>query len=230
MKIKNIFIKLIIIAAAAGTVVCVFVSAVNMYMVRSQEHKIYSFDEADKIEGDYDCIIVLGAGVRPDNTVSDILRDRLETGIAVYEKGAAPKILMSGDHGRINYDEVNVMKDYAVDRGIDSENIFMDHAGFSTYETMYRARDVFMVKKAIIITQKYHMYRALYIADKMGIDAVGVNSDLHTYRGQFYMEAREVLARVKDFMTVIFNPKPKYLGEAIPVSGNGNVTNDKKTE
>ncbi len=227
---KKIILRIFWIAAALGIIALIFAAIVNIYMVRSHSGRIYSLDDADNIEGDFDCIIILGAGVKPDNTVSDMLKDRLETGISVYQSNAAPKILMSGDHGRVDYDEVNVMKQYAVDKGVDSENVFMDHAGFSTYETMYRARDVFKVKKAIVITQQYHMYRALYIADKLGIEAVGVTADRHKYRGQSYREAREVLARVKDFIMVIFNPEPKYLGEAIPVSGNGNITNDKNTE
>ena len=227
---KKIFFKIFLIAVIVGIVACIFVAVINVFMIKSQNDRIYSLDETDSINGNFDCIIILGAGVKPDNTVSDMLKDRLDTGISVYTEGIAPKIIMSGDHGRVNYDEVNVMKNYAVEKGVESENVFMDHAGFSTYETMYRARDIFEVKKAIVITQQYHMYRALYIADKLGIEAVGVTADRHKYRGQSYRDAREIIARVKDFIMVIFNPEPKYLGEIIPVSGNGNVTNDKNTE
>lgn len=227
---KKIFFKIFLIAVIVGIVACIFVAVINVFMIKSQNDRIYSLDETDSINGNFDCIIILGAGVKPDNTVSDMLKDRLDTGISVYTEGIAPKIIMSGDHGRVNYDEVNVMKNYAMEKGVESEYIFMDHAGFSTYESMYRARDIFEVKKAIVITQKYHMYRALYIADKLGIEAVGVTADRHKYRGQSYRDAREIIARVKDFIMVIFNPEPKYLGEVIPVSGNGNVTNDKNTE
>ena len=103
----------------------------------------------------------------------------------------------------------------------------MDHAGFSTYDSMYRAKAVFKAKKVIIISQKYHLYRAVYIAEKLGLDAVGISADLREYRGQEYRNLREVMARVKDFFKVIIKPEPEYLGEAIPVSGNGNATNDK---
>jgi vancomycin permeability regulator SanA len=133
---------------------------------------------------------------------------------------------MSGDHGSEDYDEVNTMKDYAIDKGIDSENIFMDHAGFSTYESLYRARDVFKIKKIIIVTQRYHLYRALYIANSLGLDAYGVASDPQQYVGQELREIREIVARVKDFFIVIVKPYPKYLGDAIPVNGNGDKTND----
>ena len=120
------------------------------------------------------------------------------------------------------------MKQYAIDKGIPSEDIFMDHAGFSTYESIYRAKEIFKAKNIIIVTQKYHLYRALYIAKKLDINAYGISSDPRKYRGQTYREVREILARNKDFINCIIKPKPTYLGEAIPVSGNGNLTNDKK--
>lgn len=137
---------------------------------------------------------------------------------------------MSGDHGREDYDEVNLMKNYAIEKGIPSEDIFMDHAGFSTYETMYRAKEIFKAKKVVIVTQNYHMYRALYDAKKLGLDAYGVCSDPRQYVGATYREIREILARDKDFVKCIFKPKPTYLGDEVPVSGNGDITNDKKRD
>ena len=134
---------------------------------------------------------------------------------------------MSGDHGSDNYDEVNVMKRFAIEKGVKSEDIFMDHAGFSTYDSMYRAKDIFEAKKIVIVTQKYHMYRAIYIAEQLGIEAYGVNSDPRAYAGQTMREVREILARDKDWFKCIIKPKPTYLGETIPVSGNGDATNDK---
>jgi len=133
---------------------------------------------------------------------------------------------MSGDHGRKEYDEVNVMKQFAIDRGIASEHVFMDHAGFSTYESLYRARDIFETERIIIVTQKYHIYRALYIADKLGLEAYGVASDPRRYAGQNIRDLREIAARVKDYFTVIIKPTPTYLGETIPINGNGDLTND----
>jgi len=137
-------------------------------------------------------------------------------------------LLMSGDHGRKEYDEVNVMKQFAIDRNIASEHIFMDHAGFSTYESLYRAKYIFKADKIIIVTQKYHLYRALYIADKLGIKAYGVASDPRKYAGQRSRDLREVLARGKDFVYLILKPEPTYLGKTIAISGNGDLTNDKK--
>ncbi len=177
-------------------------------------------------ELDADCILVLGCYVQDDGTPSDMLRDRLERGLSLYALGAAPKLLMSGDHGRTGYDEVNAMKDYAMAAGVPSADVFMDHAGFSTYESLYRARDVFQAKKVILVTQEYHLYRALYIAERLGLEAYGVAADDHIYAGQWLREAREILARVKDFGKTILQPKPTFLGDPIPVSGSGDWTND----
>ena len=193
----------------------------NAYIKAKTKDKIVT-----KVEGDYDCIIVLGAGVRKDGTPTPMLKDRLDKGIELYKNGAAPKIIMSGDHGQKRYDEVNAMKKYAIQEGVPSEDIFMDHAGFSTYESIYRERDVFEVKKAIIVTQKYHMYRALYIAKKLGLESVGVTAEEIDYSGQEARDLRETLARTKDFFKCIIKPKPTYLGKTIDITGSGDVTND----
>jgi vancomycin permeability regulator SanA len=118
------------------------------------------------------------------------------------------------------------MKGFAINEGVPSSDIFMDHAGFSTYESLYRAKEIFKADKIIIVTQKYHLYRALYVAEKLGIEAYGVASSPREYYGQSGRDAREVLARVKDFFYVIARPKPTYLGESIPVNGDGDITND----
>ncbi len=175
-----------------------------------------------------DCILVLGAGIWGEGEgayPSHMLADRLETALALYEAGAAGKLLMSGDHGRADYDEVSVMKAYAVERGVPSGDVFMDHAGFSTYESLYRARDVFLAKRVVVVTQEYHLYRALYIARALGLEAWGVAADLRPYAGQGYYDLREILARTKDFFLCLLKPGPTYLGEAIPVTGDGDLTN-----
>lgn len=177
-------------------------------------------------EFDADCILVLGARVYEDGSPSGVLEDRLITAVGAYESGASDRLLMSGDHGRVDYDEVNVMKRYAVESGVPSEHVFMDHAGFSTYESIYRARDVFKARRVLIVTQRYHLYRALYIAKRMGLEAYGLAADIRNYSGQTRFELREVLARDKDFLLTLFMPAPTYLGQAIPVFGNGDRTND----
>ena len=198
------------------------VFALSSYMKNHTAEKIITEAEA----ADADCILVLGCGVREDGSPSLMLRDRLEKGIELYKAGTAPKLLMSGDHGRKDYDEVNLMKDYAKERGIPSKDIFMDHAGFSTYDSMVRAKDIFCAEKVIVVSQEYHLYRALYLAEKLGLDAYGVSAMDIDYRGQAYREFREMLARAKDFCTAVIQPQPKFLGEEIPISGNGDLTND----
>jgi len=199
------------------------VFGLSSYIKKETAEKIITAEEAT----DADCILVLGCGVREDGSPSLMLRDRLEKGIELYEAGTAPKLLMSGDHGRKDYDEVNLMKSYAMGKGVPSEDIFMDHAGFSTYDSMYRARDIFCAEKVIVVSQEYHLYRALYLAEKLGLEAYGVPAQDVNYRGQAYREFREMLARAKDFCTAVIQPEPKYLGEKISVSGNGDLTNDK---
>lgn len=197
----------------------------NIYVYLSVKNQIIT-EEDYEIIGNVDCIIVLGGGIRGENP-SPILKDRLDKAIELYKLGLAPKIIMSGDHGKEKYDEVNVMKNYAINKGVPSVDIFMDHAGFSTYDTMYRAKNVFGVKKAIIVTQEYHMFRSLYIANKLGLKVYGVSAKKIKYGGRYFREIREVLARDKDVIKCIFKPKPKYLGEQIDIRGNGDITNDK---
>ena len=175
----------------------------------------------------FDCILILGARVFDDGSVSAMLEDRLDRGIELYFAGVSNKILVSGDHGTEGYDEVNAMKAYCVDRGVPSEDVFMDHAGFSTYESVVRAKEVFLCKSVMIVSQKYHLFRALYIACSIGLYAYGASAAPTVYAGNKYREAREFLARVKDIGSVIFRPSPSYLGDPIPIYENGNITNDK---
>lgn len=217
-------IKKIIIAVICTGILCsAAVIGINFLVVKSSEDYVLSMKNAG--EG-YDCVLVLGCGVWGDRP-SHMLEDRLLVGIELCKNGASEKLLMSGDHGRDEYDEVNVMKKFATDRGLASEDVFMDHAGFSTYESMYRARDIFKAKKVLIVTQEYHLYRAIFVARRLGLDAYGVTSDLRDYGGQIFRDIREILARNKDFVYTIVQPEPTYLGEAIPVQGNGDKTNDK---
>lgn len=198
----------------------------NAYVKQSTKSQIISVEQAAEL-ADVDCIIVLGCLVKADGTPSDMLQDRLLRGIALYSAGAAPKLLMSGDHGQAEYDEVNTMKDFAIAAGVPSEDVFMDHAGFSTYESIYRAKEIFGANKVLIVTQEYHLYRALYIAEALGMEAYGVDADLRSYAGQTKRDVREVLARIKDMGYALFKPQPTYLGDPISLSGSGDVTNDK---
>ena len=208
-----------------GLALLVLLLAVNFYVRGSTKGRLLTPEQA-AAAGDFDCILVLGCQVRDDGSPSLMLRDRLDRGLELYAAGAAPKLLMSGDHGQTEYDEVNTMKAYAVARGADEHDVFMDHAGFSTYESLYRARDVFQAKRVLIVTQEYHLYRALYIARALGLDAWGVSAEGGNYRGQFNRELREIAARIKDAVKCVFQPEPTFLGDAIPVSGDGDATND----
>ncbi len=217
----KIILKFVSAVICIGIICAVAVFGIDFYVKKSTEKYILTPENAGS---GYDCILVLGCGVY-GSTPSHMLEDRLLQGIELYENGASGKMLMSGDHGRENYDEVNVMKDFATERGVASENVFMDHAGFSTYESMYRAKEIFKAEKILIVTQDYHLYRAIYDARALGLEAYGVASDPRSYSGQLYRDIREILARNKDFVYSIIKPEPTYLGEAIPVQGNGNQTN-----
>ena len=173
---------------------------------------------------------MLGCGIWGDRP-SPMLADRLERSIELYQAGVAPKLLMSGDHGGKDYNEVDAMKQYAVDAGIGSENVFMDHAGFSTYDSVYRAKAIFGVQNPLIVTQEYHSYRALMIANHLGLDATAVtapilSADVKVYPKQTWYSFRETVARVKDFFYSLAKPEPTFLGEPISLQSGGNLTND----
>ena len=219
---KKIF-KILIVIAIISIILVLFI---NFYVVGMANKRMIKDNNYSSLKN-VDCILILGAGIWGDKP-SPMLQDRLDEGVKLYKEGIASKIIMSGDHGREEYDEVNIMKEYAIEQGVPSEDIFMDHAGFSTYESIYRAKEIFDADNIVIVTQEYHLYRALYIADKLNINAYGVNSDPRKYSGQTFRELREILARNKDFINCIIKPKPTYLGELIPVSGDGDITNDKQ--
>ncbi len=224
-KIHRIAIRCLITLLILGLTGAGIVFGINGYVVYTTAPRILSPEEATRLE-DVDCILVLGCLVHDSGRPSDMLSDRLRRGVELYQEGAGKKLLMSGDHGRTNYNEVQAMKQYAMDEGVAANNIFMDHAGFSTYESLYRARDIFQAEKILIVTQEYHLHRALYIANALGLEAYGVSANYRSYTGQTAREIREILARNKDFFTAMIQPKPTYLGETIPISGDGNLTND----
>lgn len=226
------FIKFLI---KMGIFIVIVAIVINLFMIKTTEDQIVSsYDgtsgsvsnetlvEISRIEPE--CIMVLGASVHPDGTPSPMLEDRLEAGIELYNRGVAPKLLLTGDNGQIEYNEVEAMKNYAVNAGVPEEDIFLDHAGFSTYDSVYRASYVFGVESMVVVTQEYHLYRTLHGCKKMGIEAVGIGADQEVYAGQEYREIREVLARVKDFVMWLIKPEATFLGEAIPISGSGIVT------
>ena len=225
MKVRTVITKFFKACLTLTIVALLFVVGCNLLVTSVTAEKIFTTDNADELSGD--CILVLGCGLRRDGSPSQMLRDRLDAAIEAYNLGFSDRLLMSGDHGRPDYDEVNVMKDYAIAAGIPSDRIFMDHAGFSTYESMIRAKDIFQCRKIIVVTQKYHLYRAVYNAQALGMEATGLQTVSRAFAKQPIFDIREALARTKDVLWCLFKPAPTYGGEAIPImSSSGDITND----
>jgi vancomycin permeability regulator SanA len=214
-RVLSVIAGLIIVAVVA-------VATTNILVVKTGEDNIVSATEAG--EHGAQAILVLGAAVYADGTPSGVLRDRLDVAIDLYFAGAAPKIIMSGDNATLEYNEVLAMKNYAISKGVPSEDIFCDHAGFSTYESMYRAKSVFGVERMVVVTQGFHMGRALYSANGLGIDAVGVLSNQTTFEKQYVWELREIPARTKDFFFTLFKISPTFVGESIDLNQSGDIT------
>ena len=219
-KLKLTFIIFIII----GIITVSGVFMVNWFVKLSTKDKI--IEDYSNIK-DADAILILGCEVKPDGSLSLMLKDRLDKGIELYKNGVATKVIVSGDHGREDYDEVNAMKKYMIQNEVPREDIFMDHAGFNTYDSMYRAKNIFNVNKCVVVTQKYHLYRSVYIGNALGMETYGVPAQNIKYVGQLRRDIREVLARDKDVVKCIFKPQATYMGDTIPVSSNGDITNDK---
>ena len=206
-KKKKILFSLLIVTII-GIILTLFI---NIYMILYTKNKII---DVDKVSNDFDAILVLGCKTE-DGIPSLMLEKRLDKVIDVYNK-LHTKIIVSGDNTRDDYDEVNVMEKYLLNHGILSEDIIKDYAGINTYDSIYRAKNTFNINNIVIITQKYHMYRALYIADKLNIEAKGIIADNIDY--PFIMlknNIREVFARDKNFFKVIFEPQSKYLEEIV---------------
>lgn len=226
LHVKALVLLLMILMAIA-------VFGVSMYVALSASKDIAGTDAGSGIEKtcidecktvDPQCILVLGCAVWENNQPSPMLKDRLDTAIALYKAGAAPKLLLSGDNSREDYSEPDCMFQYTRAQGVPPEDIFLDYAGFSTYDSVYRAQAIFRAERLIVVTQKYHLFRALNTCDKLGMEAKGVASNQRRYVGRYKREAREVLARDKDFVKAIIKPEPTFLGEEIPIDGDGTVT------
>jgi vancomycin permeability regulator SanA len=215
MNKKKVFIILGIIVII-GALLTLFI---NIRIITSTKNQIIEINE---LKDDYDAIMVLGCRVNGDSP-SLMLARRLDKGIEVYNK-LNTKVILTGDHDEKEYDEVNVMRNYVLD-SVPSEDIFLDHAGITTYDSIYRAKYIFGAKKIVIVTQRYHIYRALYLANQLDIEAVGVVAD--DIPQKFIMlknEIREVLSRDKNYFKGLIKPKSKYLGEIIPLNQDGIVT------
>lgn len=180
---------------------------INFYVILSTKNRIVSGDS--ELLTDIDYIVILGAGIRRGKP-SPMLEDRLKTGISLYNNDISNKILITGDHMNDNYDEVTVMKNYLLEHGIPEEDIITDNYGISTYDSIYRVKNVYKSNKVVIVSQRYHLYRALFLSDNLDLESYGVEADLRYYYGQWYREIREILARNKDFIKGIIKPKAVY--------------------
>ncbi len=214
-----------VVCLAAGLMLGGLVLVVSGGMVSLTEEAILTKETV--VGRDYDCILVLGAGVRDDGSPSDMLYDRVVTACGVYEVLAGQSkrvpLLMSGDHTG-DYNEVGVMKSLAIELGVPGTDVFLDHAGYSTYESLWRAREVFGAKRILIVTQGYHLHRALYIARELGLEADGVSADLRPYRGQTKYELREMLARYKDLFVAARGDDVGEPTGPVDLGGDGNLT------
>lgn len=203
------------------TVVSAGFATVQM-MVRQQAHAITSVDALTLAPA----VIVLGASVHPSGEPSDVLEDRLLTALEVYQAGKAEKFIVSGDNGQEEYDEVNAMREFLLAHDVPPEDVFLDHAGFDTYDSMYRAQAIFGLSQAIVVTQRFHLPRALYIGESLGMDVQGVAADRRRYLGRYSYAFRESIANVKAVLNVTLKSQPTFLGDAVSVDGDGRVTWD----
>ena len=196
LSISSVFLVLVIFLGA----ICVVPVACNLSVLGVYQNIREEFGEQK-----YDCILVLGAGLRADGSPSDMLSDRLDVAIDLWYDGVSDVIILSGDHSSFDYNEVSAMAEYCYDRGIPESAIIKDGRGFSTYESVKNLKDEGIYQNIVIVTQKYHLYRAIYLAEKMGITAHGADAALRSYRGQFLRDIREVAARTKDvFMIMLY--------------------------
>lgn len=211
----------IIVFTVIGIVLLIII--LQFHINRSSRDVI--FDDINKIESTY-VGIVLGASVRPDKSLSPILQDRVDKALELYKNGTIKRFLLSGDHGQKDYDEVNAMKSYLNKKGVPNGDIFLDHAGFDTYDSMFRAREVFQVEKAIVITQEFHLPRAIYVGRKMGLELQGYVADNREYPGNDHFIRREWLANIKAWIELNIEKSPTYSGDPIPITGDSSLSHD----
>lgn len=226
MKLKQLKPKYFLLGGAALLLLGVLAVIIpNTVVCASSAKYIYDRNEISELADDFDCILVLGAGVYSDGTPTPMLNDRLVVACEAYEAGRSDRLIMSGDHLYDDYNEPKAMRNFAIEQGIDSKVIFLDHAGISTYDSVYRAIKLYGVEKILIVTQKYHLYRAIYLAQSLGAEAYGVSANLRSYMKQPIYTAREWAARAKDFVMAITKPEATYMGEKFDLSGDGDITN-----
>ncbi len=161
--------------------------------------------------------IVFGAAVYSDGRLSSVLRDRMDTAVSLYKSGKVDKLLLSGDNRIEDYNEPGAMMNYAINRGVAVADIQPDYAGLRTYDTCYRARHIFQIKEAILVTQAFHLPRAIFTCRQLGVDVVGTQADLRPYRGARWYEFRETIATARALWDVLRREPAQILGDTIPL-------------
>ncbi len=193
----------------------VLLSAARIVTARYARSRLYSPEEAPARRA----AIVFGAGLRQDGSPTAILRDRVEMAARLYFEGRVERLLFSGDNRFVDYNEPAAMRQYALALGVPPEAIVLDYAGRRTYDTCYRARHIFRLEQAILVTQTFHLPRAIYTCNRLGLEAIGVASDFRTYPSvsMLYWNTREVLATAGAFWDLyLVHPLP-VLGEEEPI-------------
>lgn len=219
-KTKN---KIVFTALSLLFLAIFLIFVVNYVEIKASERSM--MDNMDELQSSQ-VAIIFGAKVTGD-MLSPMYADRVVSALNLYHEKKIEKILISGDHGRSDYNEIDVVKEYLLSNNVPAEDIFTDYAGFDTYDTIYRAKEIFKVDSAILVTQRFHLYRAIYIAQNLGMEVSGYEADLHLYKGSEIFETREIFARVKAYVDVVLKVKPKYLGSEIPITGDGRSSWDK---
>lgn len=201
-RIAAVIVGVVVVAVAATI-------AINAYCILSTRGDVHTIAQIEAAGTKADAIVVLGASVKPDGTPSDILADRLEVAADLYLSGAAPAIIASGDNRTSHYNESDAMKRYMAGLGVPADAIYVDHAGYDTYASIYRAANVFGAHSVMVVTQAYHLYRALMIGDLLGVSTVGVAADKGNYNNQAQYSLRDVFARDKDFFRALLHLPPE---------------------
>lgn len=204
----SIFKRFIIAVICVVAAFAVFSGAVTAYVLFSTRDDVHTIAQIEERGAHAQAVLVLGASVFADGTPSDILADRLEVAVDLYLAGAADRVIVSGDNGEAHYNESDAMKDYCIKLGVPADALIVDGAGYDTYASVYRAKYEYGMESVFVVTQAYHLYRALAIAHGLGMEAEGVAADKGSYDNQIGYSLREIIARDKDFLQTLFRIPP----------------------
>ena len=207
---KKLILKSLMFMGFVVALVFLFVLIINVNIVAITNNDIYMIDEIDQIPDDYDCILILGCGVNANGKPTPRLYDRIMTGLEAYNSDCSKIIFVTGDSEESDYTETIAMKNTLIENGVYEQNIICDGYGLSTYESIWRAKNIYGYNKILIVSQKYHLNRAIYIAEHLGLEAIGLDAALKTYSKQPYYSFREFFARIKDMIYSEIQPNPQY--------------------